>query len=242
MSADVGGRQFSIIFVGHAIPAHTVYTIKVVNTEGTTWTIQKRYREIRELHNHLRAKHPKEALPPIPGKRLFCNQTPSFIQSRMTGLQNYFDAVLTLEPVPRTPALVQFLGGPQEFGDLSDPGRHQQILDNLQNMLLNLSIPPTPLDETDISQRLKRYGQAMQISVLNQPVDPMYLRAPIFDKHPIPSCTSNSTHLDALKLPTTNDDAQLLSDLMNKLTPLTDPQRVMADPEKLIVPFPPLSI
>merc|ERR1719343_943478 len=175
-----------------------VYSIKVTSPDGETWNIRKRYSEVRLLHDQLRLRH-GDALPAIPGKRLFGNQDPAFIAARQGGLQQYVEGVLQLERDVQTPALLQFLGGPQQQGERNQAKENQRILDNMSSRLLNLALPPAPLDETELSQRLKKYGQAMRLHVLSQPVDPIHLRTPGFDNEPLPLCSTNADHFEALK-------------------------------------------
>eukprot|EP00811_Abedinium_folium_P030343 NODE_4854_length_1838_cov_4.981297.p2 GENE.NODE_4854_length_1838_cov_4.981297~~NODE_4854_length_1838_cov_4.981297.p2 ORF type:complete len:244 (-),score=63.03 NODE_4854_length_1838_cov_4.981297:225-956(-) len=239
MATNPAAGRFSVQFIGHMSVGHIVYLIKVTSPEGETWNIQKRYREIRDLNEQLRKRHP-EGMPTIPAKRLFGNLDPAFIARRMGELQTYFDGVLKAEPVPRTPAFVHFLGGPQRQGARNQEQQHQQILDNLIKMLLNLSLPPAPLEEADISQRLRRYGQAMKLHVLCQPVDPIHLRAPVFDNHLTTLAPTNGERFEALKaapLPSSGD-AALLEGLHADLRTILVPAEPLADPEKLVIPFP----
>merc|ERR1719408_533550 len=95
--------------------------------------------------------------------------------------------------------MTQFLGGPgPRQGEPNQARQYQQILDSMQARLLNLALPPAPLDETEMSQRLKKYGQAMKLHVLSQPVDPIHLRAPGFDTDPAPLCATNADRFDTL--------------------------------------------
>eukprot|EP00812_Abedinium_dasypus_P006152 NODE_1775_length_1065_cov_129.229703.p2 GENE.NODE_1775_length_1065_cov_129.229703~~NODE_1775_length_1065_cov_129.229703.p2 ORF type:complete len:243 (+),score=74.09 NODE_1775_length_1065_cov_129.229703:124-852(+) len=241
MDTNPEGR-FSVQFMGHMSVGHIIYLIKVTSPEGDTWNIQKRYREIRDLNEQLRKRH-REGLPTIPAKRLFGNLDPTFIARRMGELQTFFDGILKLEPVPRTPAFVHFLGGPQRHAARNQEQQHQQILDNLNKMLLNLSLPPAPLEEADISQRLRRYGQAMKLHVLCQPVDPIYLRAPLFDNHLATLATTNGERFEALKAapPPGSGDAALLEGLHANLRAILVPTEPLADPHKLVIPFPTIS-
>merc|ERR1740120_560553 len=133
----------------------------------------------------------------------------------------------------RTPALVQFLGGPQHHGERNQARQYQQILDNMQSRLLNLALPPAPLDETEMQMRLKKYNLAMRLHVLSQPVDPIHLRAPGFDDDPVPLSSTNGERFDALKAPYSSSDGQMLSDLLDRLHEVCRPAQPIADTEKL---------
>lgn len=241
MSSDAVGR-FAVKFVGNAtVEGHTTYIIKVTNADGDTWNIQKRYREIRELHDELRLRH-GDNLPSFPGKRLFGNQDPAFIASRQVSLQQYLEGVLQIEREVRTPALVQFLGGPQQVGERNQAKEYQRILDSMQSRLLNLALPPAQLDDTEMTQRLKKYGQAMRLHVLSQPVDPIHLRAPGFDGEPLQLCSTNADQFEALRAPPSNSDGRILNDLLDSLHQVLRPENLNADPERLIVPFPSMAL
>mmetsp|Transcript_25560 Transcript_25560/g.51617 ORF Transcript_25560/g.51617 Transcript_25560/m.51617 type:complete len:247 (-) Transcript_25560:78-818(-) len=241
MSGGESGR-YTVRFVGNtSVEGHTTYIVKVTNADGDTWNLQKRYREIRELHDELRLRH-GDSLPAFPGKRFFGNQDPAFIASRQAGLQTYLEGVLQIEREVRTPALQAFLGGPQQHGERNQAKEYQRIIDSMQSRLLNLALPPAPLDETEMAQRLKKYGHAMRLHVLSQPVDPIHLRAPGFDGEPLPLCSSNADQIDALKAPPSNNDGKILGDLLDNLQQVLRPEQPIADPERLIAPFPPISL
>merc|ERR1719443_1999066 len=132
---------------------------------------------------------------------------PAFIAQRQAGLQEeYLDGVLALDRDVRMPALRELLGGPEQGGERNQARQYQQILDHMQSRLLNLALPPAYLDETDMQQRLRKYGQAMRLHVLSQPVDPIHLRAERFDQ----LCTHSQP----------NDRASL-NDLLDKLIEVT---------------------
>jgi len=240
-----GMNRFSVKFVGNNTTAegHTVYHIKVTNPQGSSWTIFKRYREIRDLHDLLKFRH-GDSLPAIPGKRIFGNQDPAFIASRQLGLQQYVEAVLRLDrDVRACPEIMAFLGGPPEHGERNQELQYKRILEDMQSRLLNLALPPAPLDDTEMSQRLKKYGQAMRLHVLSQPVDPIHLRAPGFDGEPLPLCSTNGERFEALqKPPSDGGDGPMLTDLLGQLHKALRPEEPIADPGKLIVPFPEISL
>lgn len=237
--SDAFGR-YSVKFVGHTTTeGHTTYTIKVTSPDGDTWNIHKRYRECRELHEELRLRY-GDGLPPIPSKRLWGNQDPAFIASRQVGLQTYLEGVLQIERELRTPALKEFIGGPPQHGERNQARRYQQILDGMQQQLLNLALPPAPLDETEIAQRLKKYGLAMHSNVLNQPVDPNILRLPAFDAEPVPLCPQNTEQLEAMKHPYLNSDVEIMADLLDGIREVLNPKTPLADKDTLITPFPEL--
>merc|ERR1712232_979288 len=103
---------------------------------------------------------------------------------------------LTIEKELSTPALRTFIGAPEQHVERNQTKQYHQILENMQSRLLNLALPPAPLDEHEMSQRLRKYGQAMRLHVLSQPVDPIHLRAPGFDSEPLHICASNAEKID----------------------------------------------
>lgn len=219
-----------------------MYKIKVSGPDGESWMIEKRYRELRELHEHLRLKHPDQ-LPQFPGKRLFGNTDPAFVAARQAGLQLYLEGVLRLDPEAQTPALSRFLQcqGSEQRGERSQERRHREILDRMASRLFNLMQPPSPLDEIDMAQRLEKYGSAMRLHVLSQPVDPIHLRSLTLDVEPVRLCPTNSERFDALVAAPSLGDGPLLQELMDQLTEALHTDRGIVDPEKLIAPFTPLS-
>lgn len=240
--ADTSGR-YSVKFVGNSTTeGTTIYVIKVTNGESETWNIEKRYSEIRELYEKLRGVH-GDAIAQFPGKKMFGSTDPAFITSRQLGLQSWFDAVLRLEPNIQTPALKEFVGAPRsQGGGVNQTKQYQQILDDMQAKLLNLALPPAPLDQSEVDQRLKKYGQAMKLHVLSQPVDPIHLRTPGFDNDPLQLCSTNADQLDALKSPPAKNDAVILGTLLDSLHAVVKPSEPVVDPSRLIVPFPKVSL
>ncbi|KAF4654844.1 hypothetical protein FOZ61_007994 [Perkinsus olseni] len=103
--------RFKAKFVGNnSQDGYTEYFIEVSNlSNGDKWTVSRRYREIRELHDHLKLKYP-DRIPKIPGKKLWGTMDPHFIEERQRGLQAYMDGVLAIEPDVRTRVLQKFLG------------------------------------------------------------------------------------------------------------------------------------
>merc|ERR1712232_521661 len=106
----------------------------------------------------------------------------------------------------------------------------------MQKKLLNLALPPAPLDEHEMSLRLKKYGTAMKLTVLVQPVDPIHLRAPGFDADPVPLCAQNAEPFEALCAPHPSvADRQMLDKVIGELEVVLRPAQPIADPNKLIV-------
>mmetsp|Transcript_120591 Transcript_120591/g.348496 ORF Transcript_120591/g.348496 Transcript_120591/m.348496 type:complete len:240 (+) Transcript_120591:88-807(+) len=215
---------------------HTAYTIRVVNPEGAVWTIVRRYREINELHEALRLRH--EGLPRMPAKRLWGNTDPAFVSQRQQQLQDYLEGVLRIDPAASTPALKSFLGSPSPQTERSSSRGYLQIIDKMQAKLLNLSMPPTSLGEAEYSQRMQKYGASMRLHVLSQPVDPIHTALPVFDQEPPEFSEVSAEGLEAQKAPTTIQDGNLLSDLLEGLQEVLHQEEPIADEKKLIVPFP----
>lgn len=88
---------YVVRFVGSiVIDGYTRYSIEVFSPDGSSWDIQRRYREIHDLHVSLRSLY-GDMLPEMPGKRIFGNQDPTFIMERQAALEDYVNRVLQLE-------------------------------------------------------------------------------------------------------------------------------------------------
>jgi len=242
----MSGSHYSVKFLGHSTSdGHTTYTIKVSSPYGDTWIVRKRYREIRELHEHLQLYY-GERLPPIPGRRLWGNHAPAFLEARQVGLQEYLLGVLRLDRDLQTPELKEFLGNPETLMESSQAAQYQEILDNLQKKLLNLALPPGLLDDSEMAHRVKVYGQAMRLHVLSQPVDPIHLRGSAFDSDPVQFCAHGADQLESMKSPASNreEDVAILHDLLDGLGEVLNPPQpaeMNSTAERLVVPFPPIS-
>jgi len=118
--APVPTPSFSVEFGSHFEDqaGHTVYEVEVTAPDGASWAMHKRYSEVRELHDTLRLWL-QDKLPPIPGRRLFGNHDPIFIEERRLGLQRYLNGTLHIiaSQMPSLQGFVgQFLGWDQSFG------------------------------------------------------------------------------------------------------------------------------
>ena len=158
---------FRVHFIAHLIQGEfTEYHIKVSSSRGESWLIRRRYREFRDLHDHLKLKY-GENLPQIPGKRLWGNQDPSFVQERQEGLQRYLDGVLALEPDCSTKYLRRFL-------EIRDQPRSptavapatattidekKNVFKTCQEALFDLSASPTLIDPAEAEQLRLRYAE-----------------------------------------------------------------------------------
>jgi len=236
MQADEAGR-YSVSFVGNVTKdGYTEYQIKVTDPSGESWMLKKRYREVRELHEHLKLKYP-DRIPAIPKKRLFGNQDPSFIRSRQAALQQYLDAVLKLEPDCRTKALRKFLELENKHRvEKAQVPNQQQIIDWTQSLFIDLAQTPSSLDVMEIDQRVQKYSQAMRTYVLTQPIDPIHSQIQNIGTAP----ARFDTFTGDVHAPTPQD--RVLSDTLQKLVMLSDKKRVIANADDLIARFPTCAI
>ncbi|KAL8594707.1 hypothetical protein ACOMHN_051653 [Nucella lapillus] len=132
----------------------TSYTIEV--TVGSySWTVKHRYSEFHELHEKLVSSHKvdKGLLPP---KKLFGNQTESFVKRRQQDLQLYLQTVLNLLALHPPPALTAFL----HFNLYEIHGITQTMAEDLYNrgeLLLHSDqvYRVTPLQLHSLTERLK---------------------------------------------------------------------------------------
>ena len=179
---------YRVNFIAHLIQGEfTEYHIKVTSSEGDSWLIRRRYREFRELHDHLKLKYP-DSLPSvslnpllslyiqIPGKRLWGNQDPDFVKERQDGLQRYMDSLLDIEPecstkffrlfleirdAPKQPRQSDRPSGPSAPSIAEAPAPpsddRKRIFQEVQEALFDLSAAPTLLEPAEVQQRHQRY-------------------------------------------------------------------------------------
>jgi hypothetical protein len=181
-------QTHSVQFVGHVIAdEYTEYHMKVTSSDGASWLVRRRYREFRELHDHLKLKYP-DRMPSIPGKRLFGNQDPEFVRQRQDGLNRYMSGILALEPDCRTWVLQKFLEikntlpgspiaenrrpvsstppPPAGAASVQSPpirvdrtAEMDQAIEECRKGLYDLSVAPALLDAGEYSQRQSRYKE-----------------------------------------------------------------------------------
>ena len=94
------------------------------------------------------------------------------------------------------------------------------IVEQTSNAFIDLAQSPSSLDPIEIEGRMKKYTQAMQNHILNQPIDPIYVQA----------LTSGAGKPDGVKI--------YDSILLTTEDPPIQPDVNIVDPNKLIVPFP----
>ena len=161
--------------------------MKVTSSDNTSWLVRRRYREFRELHDHLKLKYP-DRIPSVPGKKMWGNQDPDFVCQRQDQLQKYMDGILDLEQDCKTRVLQRFLeikkfnggspvveitqqGGvpapspahvaPQSVSSkTTGPSREEElrkIIATLQANIFDLSVSPSLLDAGEYAQRRQKY-------------------------------------------------------------------------------------
>lgn len=235
---DAGG-QYTAKFVGNVTQdGYTEYQIKVTSPQGNQWQIRKRYRQIRELHEHMRLRF-ADRVPSIPGKRFFLwNNDPAFIKSRQQGLEAYMQAVLGLDPRCETKALAKFLELPPvrpATAQASSQPSVQDVMENFQKSLFDLSQTPTTLDPGELEQRVQKYNAMLKEHVYSEPIDPILHQAGLTQTAP-PKHTSDSGangHSEAT--------AEALDKCLAGLNELLDPRKPIPVPEGgVVVPFAPV--
>eukprot|EP00927_Polykrikos_kofoidii_P034149 TRINITY_DN28995_c0_g1_i1.p1 TRINITY_DN28995_c0_g1~~TRINITY_DN28995_c0_g1_i1.p1 ORF type:complete len:249 (+),score=35.51 TRINITY_DN28995_c0_g1_i1:59-805(+) len=225
------------------VEGHTVYTIKASNGVGEAWTIRKRYSEVREFRDKLRTGEKKSSaeLPAFPRKRLWGNQSASVVARRQERMSEYIEGVLRHDRLSLNPAVRDFFGSPVQTTERIEAGLHQDILSTMKNNLLILALPPAPLDDAEMALRLKKYGQAMRLHALSQPVDPINLRSPGFTGDPVPLCATNADQFERLcSQPARGGgaDCRVLDSLLNQLCAVARPKKPLVDPKTIVVDFP----
>eukprot|EP00922_Rhytidocystis_sp_ex-Travisia-forbesii_P059507 GHVS01088240.1.p1 GENE.GHVS01088240.1~~GHVS01088240.1.p1 ORF type:complete len:129 (+),score=8.36 GHVS01088240.1:30-389(+) len=106
MAASSG---FRVVFVGNLQKdGHTEYKIQVTDPSDSCWCINRRYREVRELHDQMKLRYP-EYLTWFPARRFFGNSETKFIEERQKELQRYMQRLLQVEPNCSSRILRHFL-------------------------------------------------------------------------------------------------------------------------------------
>ncbi|CEM13955.1 unnamed protein product [Vitrella brassicaformis CCMP3155] len=239
-------RGYSVLFVGNSTrDGHTEYQLKVVDPENTSWFTQKRYREIRELHDQLKLRFPQE-LQWFPPKRLFNNMDSAFINERQHQLQLYLNKVLQLDPTCSVKVLRKFL----EIKPKPEPGRlaygiesataHQLLLDRASGQFLDLSQTPQPLDATEAEQKASNYSQVFsrmsQLSVgphNTLPFQPQFKQA---------NFSAEQMEEQISKPSLAQTDGRVVSDALDELCVILSTNRRIEGLDDIIVPFPPIVV
>ncbi|XP_052088405.1 serine/threonine-protein kinase Sgk1-like isoform X1 [Mytilus californianus] len=84
-----------------------VYKV-VVNADNKSWFIFRRYNEFYQLHEKIKKLYPDANLR-LPGKRLFGNLDPDFIQQRRDGLDEFIQKLVSHPKISQHPEVRSFL-------------------------------------------------------------------------------------------------------------------------------------
>uniref|UniRef100_A0A0K6S9I1 PX domain-containing protein n=1 Tax=Chromera velia CCMP2878 TaxID=1169474 RepID=A0A0K6S9I1_9ALVE len=235
---------FQVQFVGHTLKdGHVEYQIEVTDPDGDSWLIQRRYREIRELHDIMKLKHP-QSLQSFPAKRLFGNTDPIFIQQRQTQLQHYLSMVISLEPSCEHRSLRNFL---EIRHKASEPQTLQPSSENfiltVNDMLIDLSQSPQPLDLQDVLQRQEKYASVVA-DVAAHPLDPLLLNQATqarMPQRPLKWGPEGRREVWANKCevkPLEAEEDAAMGAVLDELSGLLDTERSLEGVDALILPFP----
>ena len=97
-----------------------VYKV-VINAENKSWFIFRRYNEFHSLHEKIKKLFPDANLR-LPGKRIFGNLDPEFIQQRRDGLDEFIQKLVSHPKISRLPEVRSFLS-------LDNPRNAQEPVD-----------------------------------------------------------------------------------------------------------------
>eukprot|EP00744_Colponema_vietnamica_P027002 GILI01040291.1.p1 GENE.GILI01040291.1~~GILI01040291.1.p1 ORF type:complete len:300 (+),score=38.32 GILI01040291.1:39-938(+) len=81
-----------------------------VQTPLSSWKIVHRYSDFFRMHKQLSKDVKKIALPSLPGKKLWRNLDPEFIEERLKKLVTYLKSTINIDEVLQHPSYQQFLG------------------------------------------------------------------------------------------------------------------------------------
>jgi len=156
-------RLYVVRFIGSVIvDGFTRYTIEVYCPDGSCWDIQRRYSEIRALHEDLGPLY-GDALPEMPARRFWGNQDPTFIMERQSGLEDYLNGVLQLECMALSPQSRQFLckAGQKDAPDIGEGyncgGSSEAPLPGMQ-LLREWLVPPASVTGAEIQAAQQARG------------------------------------------------------------------------------------
>lgn len=181
--------NYSVQFVGYVIQDEfTEYHMKVTGSDNVSWLVRRRYKEFRELHDHLKLKYP-DRMPAIPGKKLWGNQDPEFVRQRQDQLQVYMNGVLALEPDCRTRVLQRFLEIKKVTSDgspvLGQSVQPLSVTGASPSVSAQRSISELPVPAPSVAAQSSPMTKQKQTEELNKAVET--LRSEIFDLSATPS-------------------------------------------------------
>ena len=127
------------------------YTVELVYDDNEVVLLERRFRQFVSLHRQLK-KSFKKFTGNLPSKAIFRNMNPSFVQTRIQGLQRYLDDIVADVHVCGSPPFQSFRdparGCTDEIEDIFDSVDHERI-DSLTSILDGSTVESLDLTRKD---------------------------------------------------------------------------------------------
>ena len=102
-------KRYKIKVINHSkFEGHTEYVISI-EKNGTSFTFQERYSNLKALNDSLKKATNSNALPKFPPKKFFGGEDENFIKKRQQELNNYFETISKNPELSNLPPLIKFI-------------------------------------------------------------------------------------------------------------------------------------
>ena len=103
-------EKLKIIVKGHSkIEGHIIYELSIQFDDDISFTVQKRYSELKTMHDSLRRETNSNSFPKFPPKKFFGIYTEEFLKKRQQDLDAYFQAICKSSEFSKLPSFVKFI-------------------------------------------------------------------------------------------------------------------------------------
>ena len=103
-------RKFNIRVTNHSkTEGHVSYYLKIESDDGISFSIPKRYSELKILNDLLRKETNSNAFPKFPPKKFFGFNSEEFIRKRQVELDTYFQAICNSPDFSKLNSFVKFV-------------------------------------------------------------------------------------------------------------------------------------
>ena len=103
-------EKLKIIVKGHSkIEGHIIYELSIQFDDDISFTVQKRYSELKTMHDSLRRETNSNSFPKFPPKKFFGVQNEDFINKRQQELNLFFEGICSSKEFMELPTFKKFI-------------------------------------------------------------------------------------------------------------------------------------
>ena len=103
-------EKLKIIVKGHSKnEGHIIYELSIQFDDDISFTVQKRYSELKTMHDSLRRETNNNSFPKFPPKKFFGYNSEEFLKKRQQELDVYFTSICNSPEFSQIPSFIKFV-------------------------------------------------------------------------------------------------------------------------------------